>query len=278
MWFPSSARLVSFLVHGYNIPMANSSSPSDIVGKKIFFLYPTAVVQNRIIAELVQQEYEIYIAKDHNIMRRVLKKYSDSIVFVDINEHMAEKEWDAWIAAVMQAPETKNVSIGIVTANDDELIKRKYLLAAKVPCGYTILKSDLDKAIIHIMEVLQAVDAKGRRKYIRATTEHETNTTINLPLNGMFINGVIKDISVVGISCSFDDDPELVKNTLFKDIQVKLQSNILKVEGIVFGSRMDGTEKIYVILFTQRIDPEVRTRIRKYIQINLQAKMDAEMK
>jgi len=37
-------------------------------------------------------------------------------------------------------------------------------------------------------------------------------------------------------------------------------------------------EKIYVVLFTQRIDPEVRIKIRKYIQRNLQNKMDFELR
>ena len=258
--------------------MNNAGTVSDILGKKIFFLYPTATVQNRIITELVQQEFEVYIAKDKDSLRRVLKKYVNSVVFVDINEHMPEKEWDSWITGIMNANETKNVSVGIVTANEDELIKRKYLLATKVSCGYTVLKFDLDKAIEHIMEVLKAVDAKGRRKYIRATTGHEANTTMNLPLDGMFINGQIKDISVVGLSCAIEGNPEITKNTLIKDIQVKLQGSLLKVEGIVIGSRMDGKEKIYVLLFTQRIDPDVRVRIRRYIQQNLQGKMDVELK
>ena len=258
--------------------MSNGSSLSDIVGKKVFFLYPTAVIQNRIISELVQQEFEIYIAKDKDALKRLFRKYPDSVVFVDINEQLTEKEWETWITGIMNAPDTRNVSVGIVTANDDELIKRKYLLSVKVPCGYTVLKFDLDKAIQHIIEVLQAVDAKGRRKFIRATMGKDTNATINLPVNGMFINGQIKDISVVGISCTLEGNPDIVKNTLFKDIQVKLQSSLLKVEGIVFGSRMDGREKVYVLLFTQRIDPDVRTRIRKFIQQNLQSKIDSELK
>lgn len=270
--------MYTFPSHATISTMSNAGSPSDIVGRKVFFLHPTAVVQNRIISELVQQEYEVYVAKHNDTLLRVLNKYTDSIVFVDINEQMPEKDWEVWITSIMQSPETKGVAIGIVSANDDELIKRKYLLSVKVACGYTALKSDLDKATVHIMEVLQKVEAKGRRKYIRAATGNESNTTVNLPINGMFINGVIKDISVVGISCCFDEDPELTKNALFKDIQLKLQSTILKVEGIVFGSRMDGRDKIYVILFTQRIDPDVRTRIRKYIQSNLQSKMDIELK
>jgi hypothetical protein len=128
------------------------------------------------------------------------------------------------------------------------------------------------------MEILKVVDAKGRRKYIRASTEKEANTTVNFPINGTFVNGVIKDISVVGFSCAFSDDPGLTKNSLFQDIQIKLQTMLIKAEGIIFGSRMDGESKVYVVLFTQRIDPEVRTRIRKYIQSNLQSKMDAEFK
>jgi hypothetical protein len=87
----------------------------------------------------------------------------------------------------------------------------------------------------------------------------------------------VRDISVIGFSCTFPQDPEFSKNVLFEDIQIKLQGQLLKTEGIVFGSRIDKTEKIYVLLFTQRIDPEIRVKIRKYIQHNLQVKMDKEM-
>ena len=249
----------------------------SFIGRKIFFLYPNVVVQNRVIAELVQQEYEVYIAKNKDSLKKVLKKHPDSIVFVDINENMPENEWDLWITALKESSDTKNVSIGILTANEDEAIKRKYLLVHEIACGYTVLRFDLERSIAHVISILQTVNAKGRRKYIRATTDGETNTTVNLPWGGSFVHGQVKDVSVVGISCTLDGSPDIPKNTLIKDIQVKLQSNLLKVEGIVFGSRVEGLEKIYVILFTQRIDPDVRTKIRKYIQHNLQNKMDFEL-
>jgi len=258
---------------------AASDTPVEFTGKKIFFLYPTVAVQNKIISELIQQEYEVYIAKNKDTIRRVLRDYHGSIVFVDINEQMKEQEWEAWITAVKNAPDTKDTLIGIVTSNDDEQIKRKYLLTIKV-CGYTVLKFDLDKAIVHLIEILQSLDAKGRRKFIRATTTKESNVTLNMPYNGRFINGLIRDISVVGISCTLEGDPDIPKNTLIKDIQVKLQSSIIKIEGIVFGTRSEGEgyEKTYVLLFTQRIDPDVRVKIRKYIQHNLQSKMDNDLK
>ena len=252
------------------------SAASEVQGRKIFFLHPTATVQNHIVAELVQQEFEVYIAKDHKALWRVLKKYSDSIVFADIDEGMREAEWEKWIGDIKKT--LPDVAIGIISTSKDEEVKKKYIDSVQVDCGFTVLISDINKATAQILENLKTVNAKGKRKYIRATMENETATMINMPLNGVFIKGEIKDISVVGISCTFEEDPELTKNALVKDIQIKLQSMLLKVEGIVFGSRMADNIKTYVFLFTQRIDPEVRTKIRRYIQQNLQNKMDVELK
>jgi len=255
--------------------MSKPDNNSELVGKKIFFLFPTVSVQNRIITELVQQEYEVYIAKDKEKLKKALSKYPDSIVFVDINEQMGEGEWDIWITGLMEAPDTKDVSIGIVTSNDDEKLMHKFALALKIPCGYTVVGHDAQKSLAQITAALETVNAKGRRKYIRVIMERgETNATINLPVNGSFVNGIIKDISVVGLSCTLEGDPEISKNSLFKNIQIRLQTSLLKVEGILFGSRSDGMNTTYVILFTQRIDPDVRTKVRTYIQHNLQQKMD----
>jgi hypothetical protein len=258
--------------------MLGDTNISDITGKKIFFLYPSAIIQNEIAAELIQQEFEVYIVRDHLGLRRILKKYPDSIVFVNIDDQMNEKNWEAWIRGIMSDTATAHVGIGILSATDDTALSRKYINSIKITCGFIQVKKDIKQSIIQIMEILRVVDAKGRRKYIRATTDNESLTTINLPHNGDFVKGVIKDISVAGLSCAFSVDPLIEKNSLIKDIQIKLQSVILKAEGIVFGSRMDGITKIYVIIFTQRTDPDVRAKIRKYIQLNLQSKLDVAMK
>jgi hypothetical protein len=230
------------------------------------------------VAELVQEEYEVYVVRDHVSLRRVLKRYPDSILFADIDERLPEQEWEAWIRDIMSDPATENVLIGIVSANDNEVLQRKYVNSVKVQCGYVTVKSDIRSVMKYIIDILNASEAKGRRKYIRVTTDNESMTTINMPHNGVYVNGVIKDISSAGLSCSFTPDPELEKNSLCSDIQIKLQSMILKVEGIIFGSRMDGLDKIYVTVFTQRTDPAVRVKIRKYIQAAIQAKMETELK
>ena len=253
----------------------NSSS----LGKKVFFFHPSTLVQNQVIAELAQEEFEVYVVKDETKLRQALKKYPDAIVFASINEGMKDSAWEDFIRDIMGNPETAGVQIGVIaSAMSDDSGRVKYTEQYKVPCGYTVIKSDFGEAIRHITGILNVANAKGRRKYIRMEMNRDPNVTVNLSLNGTYVNGLIRDISVVGFSCSFAVDPELTKNSLFGDMQLKLQAQLLKAEGIVFGSRLDGTEKVYVILFTQRVDPNVRTKIRSYIQTHLQSKMDQELR
>ena len=248
---------------------------SEISGKKIFFLYPTASIQNQVISELAQHELEVYVSKRHDRLLHVLKKYPDSIVFANIDEGISEIEWGKWIDTVKITQ--PDVSIGVLSAAVDEEKRGKYLKNPKIVCGFIPLRKDMTKEIGQILAALEKVNAKGMRKYLRATTEREANANLNLPFNGDILNAVVKDISVVGVSCVFAKDPEFSKNTLVKDVQIRLQTMLLKVEAIVFGCYENSERKIYVLIFTQRTDPDVRVKIRKYIQHNLQQKMDPEL-
>ena len=250
---------------------------SSLLGKKIFFLHPSALVQNQVVSELAQEEFEVYVIKDENKIHHALKIYPDSILFANINEAMKESAWVEFIQKIQKSNETASLNIGIIASSNEENTKRKYTELIKLNCGYTVVKSDISAAIKQLAATLNSVNAKGRRKFIRMVINKEANAIVNLPMNGTFINGSIKDISVVGFSCVFPEDPELKKNSLFGDMQIRLQSQLLKAEGIVFGSRKDGSEEVYVFLFSQRTDQSVRAKIRKYIQTYLQNKMDGEL-
>lgn len=276
-FFQAFDSLFNIYVYFIIFFMSNENLPTDLVGKKIFFLYPTGSVQNQVLTELVQQEYEVYVIKDHARIARALKKYTDSIVYINIDDGMPFVEWEKWVSGVVTA--TPDVKIGILTSNSDEEFRDKCVKNFHVTCGIFSLKFDMSKVAEKIIEALKPMDVKGRRKYLRANTERETTATVNMPHGGDFIKGTIKDISVVGISCTFETDPLLKKNSLVKNIQIRLQTILIKAEAVAIGSRdSDNGEKIYVLLFTQNVESDVRIKIHKYIQTNLQSKMDSELK
>ena len=250
---------------------------TEIVGKKVFFLCPSVHIQNQIMDELTQQEFEMYAVKDTAHMTRLLKKYDDSIVYVNLDDNTYKSELEKWIESIRTA--VPSVKIGVFSSTTDEEYKNKFIKKFDVTCGFINLKMDMNKAAKKISETLENMKVKGRRKYLRVTTEHEISATVNLPHEGNFVKGTIKDVSVVGMSCVFDRDPPLANKTLYKDIQLRLQSMLLKAEAVVFGYRTDESGKrTYVLLFTQKISPDVRVKIRKYIHQSLQNKIDSELK
>ncbi|MDR2053871.1 MAG: PilZ domain-containing protein [Treponema sp.] len=254
--------------------MENVNSPV-LVERKTFFLNTSPFFQHEIASELIHQEFEIYYTNEYANLKRALKKYPGSIVFVNLDSLLPEKEWDAWIRRILADSSTAATKFGVLADIYNEQIEKKYTEILKLPCGYTVVsKSDPQRTLKQLNSLLISVKARGRRKYVRAASENDTQMTINIPHDGFYLKGIIKDISSVGISCVFQRDPELEKNILCKDMQIKLQSTILKVEGIVFGSRIDGIQKIYVFLFTQRVDPDARAKIRIFVQQVLQETMN----
>ncbi|MDR0642172.1 MAG: PilZ domain-containing protein [Treponema sp.] len=248
----------------------------SILGRKVFFLYPSAMIKNTIVQELIQQEYEVYVVKNHEALLRYLKQNGEPVVFININEGLDKARWEEWVRSALSPGGASKVCIGILTNTNDDALRNKYVTEIGVQCGFTVVKSDVTTALRQILENLRAAAAKGRRKYLRAGKE--IGASLNLPLNNTFINGQIRDISAVGFSCILDQNPDLAKNALLQNIQLKLQGRILKVEGIVYGSRDDEEGRCYVFLFTQRVDSDTRARIRDSIQQHLQARMDEELK
>jgi hypothetical protein len=250
-----------------------SDDNTATLGKKVFFLHPSAFVRNSIIDDLIQQEFEIYLVKDEAKLQNALRKYPDSIVFAFIDEVLSPPQWEKWIRETEDNTVTKNVSIGIIsnTLNDD--VQKHFREVCRIPCGFISIKSDKKDAKV-LLSALVAAGARGRRKYVRTNTRGDNRTTINLPLKDDYVTGEIRDISTVGLSCALSQDFSLKKNTLFKDMQIKLHSTLIKAEGIVYGSREELAETIYVFLFTDRTDPAVRSKIRTFIQKDLQSKMD----
>jgi hypothetical protein len=249
---------------------------TEIIGKKVFFLNPSVNIQNQIMDELSQHEYEVYSVKNSAHLTRVLRKYTDSIVYINLDDTQ-KAEAEKWIDMISNA--VPGVVIGIFSSSTDEALKDKYVKKPKVKCGFINIRFEMKKTVQQIIKILESMNVKGRRKYLRATTENEETATINMSHGGgNFVNGIIKDISVVGFSCTFEEDPGLVKNTLYKDIQIRLHTMLIKAEAIVFGSRIEYDKKVYVLLFSKRIDPGVSVKVRKYIQQNLQHKMEENYK
>lgn len=49
---------------------------TDALGKKVFFVYPHSVIQNELIQDLIDREYEVYFINDHNKIQSICEYYT----------------------------------------------------------------------------------------------------------------------------------------------------------------------------------------------------------
>ena len=245
----------------------------NILGKKIFILFPQSVIQEEMIHLLIAAEYEVALIRDKHKAMRAFSKFPDSIVFINIEEGMREHEWENFVRTIMNGEKTKNLRIGILSYNDNPTLREKYLMDIGVPCGFVTLKIGLKESFKIIAKTLEANEARGRRKYVRAVCRPQDKATFNVKMAGEYLTGRIVDISSVGMACTFDKPIELKPGSSLEDIQLKLRAVLCRLSGKLVGINK-GDDERHVIIFDKNISPRERHKVHKFVYDRLQESID----
>lgn len=248
------------------------------LGKKVFFLYPHSVIESDVVHDLIRSEYEVYTLKEYKKVKLLLKKYPGSIIFINIDEYLNESEWIEYVNSITNNPDYVGVQVGILTYNENEELAKKYLMEVSVTCGFIQLKLGKEESKQIILRTLDVNESKGKRKYIRATSNNILKSTFNVKIGSELKTGQIHDISSAGMSCIFDEETTLSKNAILRKMQLKLNGKLVLVDGIAFGSRVISDSKILmVIMFTNSVTDSSKSKIHRYIGEVLQSNIDKEI-
>lgn len=252
-------------------------SKPDIYGRKVFFLYPHSVIETDIVEQIIDNEYEVYFLKDHLKAIRLLKRFRDSILFINIDQELREGEWETYVRSLMSNEQTESVRIGILTYNEDPSLARKYLMDLEVPCGFTRLKLGVAESTRIILTSLHANEAKGRRKFVRASTNGSDRATFNVKVGDSTLHGRLFDISVAGMAVTFDRQIDLPIKTVLQDMQLKLWGTLVRVHGVVTATR-SAEGGGYLVMFGNRLSKLARQKIHTFVHRWLQHEMDEILK
>ncbi len=245
----------------------------EVYGKKVFILYPQSVIQEEMLHLLIASEYEVALLRDIQQTTRVLAKYPDSIIFVNIEAAMEESQWETFIRSIMDSERTKSTRIGILAYNADPNLTKKYLMDIGVQCGYITLKLGLKETFRIMVKALEANEAKGRRRFVRAICKPQDKASFNVKYSGDFQTGTILDISSAGMACTFDKPPNLRRGTHLVDIQLKLRAMLCRVSGELVGTDKEKPERV-LVLFSKDISPRERHKIHQFVYDRLQETID----
>jgi hypothetical protein len=124
-----------------------------------------------------------------------------------------------------------------------------------------------------ILAALEANEAKGRRKCIRAFCTDDTYATMNYKgPDGMFY-GKLLDISSAGIAVNFDHPIIVPGNSLLRDIQLKLRFALIMTDGVMMGN-LSAKPQTGVIIFGPKMGLDNKLAIHHYIKQRLQYYID----
>jgi YesN/AraC family two-component response regulator len=239
-------------------------------GKKVYFLYPPSVVEEKMIIEIIDNEYEVYVCNDHKKANIIFSKHKDSIVFINIDKKIRYFNWDDYIKELMKDPVTKNIKIGILTYNTDEKLKKKYLMDYMLSAGFIQLDLGFEKSRDIILKALEANEARGMRKYVRAICSEPEKATFNILLFGKYFSGRIIDICSASMACVFKEKPKVYEDAVFEDIQLQLRGALLKTAGVVRTIRRNNNSEVFVIEFIPHLDGKNKLFLCSFIHYSLQ--------
>jgi hypothetical protein len=245
----------------------------DSAGKKIFFLYPHSVIQGEVFDILISNGYEAYAVRDHKRARRLVELFPTSIMFINIDEALPEKEWEAYIREIQEAEKTKECRLGILSYNTDQKLMAKYLMDMSIPCGYVTLKLGMQESVKIILNVLQANEARGRRKFIRAACDDDRNAVMNFQDEMGTHFGKLLDISIAGFAAKIEKLDSYPPNSKITNVQLKLRGGIVMADAILMGKRQ-GDRDVWILLFVPTMKEDYKAAIHHFIKESLQRYID----
>ena len=253
---------------------AAENSASGAAGKKVFLLYPHSVIREEMLDNLIMNGFETYTLYDHKKAVKILEHFPGSIVFINIDEGMPEKEWETYIKALQENPKTKETRLGILSYNQDKKLMEKYLMEMAVPCGYIQLKLGIQESTKIILNALQANEARGRRKYIRVFCEEDANATMNYKNEDGLFQGKILDISSAGIAAKIPKFPDIPPNSLLREVQLKLRGALVMTDAVLMGKRSDDPNVWILIFDPAKMNLDSKQIIHHFIKQCLQKYID----
>jgi hypothetical protein len=191
---------------------------------------------------------------------------------VDVS--LNESEWKKEIKSLLdKQPE---LLVGILSGRiSDTALVNSYIMDAGVMAGVILLRQGVKECSNTMLKVLEANEARGRRKYLRYTCSREI--TLNFSWDTNQIIGNIVDISSVGLSCSFEEPIFIAKNQVIPDVQLKLGATLITTDCIALGSRVDPTNIIYVFIYRTPGQSPIRSKVRYFINKSLQQDLERDL-
>lgn len=237
-------------------------------GRKVFFLCPSFSMENILIPKLIENEYEVYIIKSHLFAKYILSKYPTSICLVNIDDDLSHNEWFNFISSCEKDETLYSISFGVLSAHImNKTLHAHFIGNLKLEADFIPISQNLTDVENNICNILDKVDAKGRRQYVRVNCDKEKSTLVLIQDNDKSYKLQILDISVAGAACicSLEEKDFFVVNSIFRNSYAELGGKTFSVDIVIYAVITTENFCKLVLLFLPPVNHNVKQIIHSYI-------------
>lgn len=243
-------------------------------GRRVLFVDPPSVVQEQMIHFLVTAQYEAAIVRDPRYIQPVLRKFSRSIVYFNIDTRLPPNALEQIVRGVINTQSQHGAEVGILSYNENKDLAEHYLMEVGTTAGYITLYLGFEKSARILIKALEAAEARGDRKFVRVKAP-TGKASMNINTGSSRVEGQILDISEAGAACLLGDDFSV--GTYFDDIQLRLWGGLARTSGTIRGTRATPHGTVSVVMFDPFTESGIRGKLYAFLKRVMQYEIDALM-
>lgn len=258
-----------------HVEASQSSDTHSVWGRKIFFLNPHESLFP-VISDLRAAEYEIYTIENYRDVKGMLKRYPDSMLFINVDDQLPHESWLNFVLSLKEDQAFSNVLVGLLTHGLKKEITDKFMKYADLTGGIINVSESRTLVLHSINSVLKINNAKGRRKYVRAICVGDTKVQIIITVSGKMYVLKVFDISTVGVACSTKQSMDITSikpKTIFRRSTIALNGVQYAVDLLVLAIKPNKDENMLVCLFMPGMQASIKQKIRSYVFSTLQKRL-----
>lgn len=245
--------------------MEDHSNP--VFGRKVFFINPLFSVRSIVIEKLIEDEYEVCIISDYKDAKNVLRKFPDSICYINIDEQLNYDQWFNFIKSFEEDTVLRTIFLGVLSGNIKKSDRNMYMLKLNISAGFIMINEKLEDAVETIEHVLDINGAKGRRRYVRTSCIPDKDTFL-LARSGVKIYKMkLLDISIVGCACALPlQYKDLFQtNSVLRNVSFSLGTKMFTCDAAVYAVPVMEKFCKLVVLFIPGVPNATKKIIHSYI-------------
>ena len=249
-------------------PQETSVNP---LGKKIFFINLPTSIDKQLLGALHALEFEAYYIDSYRETKTILRRHPYSIALIYVDSQLSLSRWFNFICSFKADQALSTINLGIMTSKMTSAERGAFLTKAPIDCGIINLNSSLNGVIHEVLEILERLNAKGIRKYVRSDCMQDPKAVIFWTNQGQVHQMKIVDISVVGAAVKYPIQNGLLtqKGAFLENITLVLAKRQIDLAARVYAVKI-AQDSITLILLFENPSKEAMTAIRSYASAMLQ--------